>query len=186
MYTMYMSGALGELTQVSEPLELDLQLVISYNVGARNRTQVFWESIHCPYSLSSLFRSFTLYFELHWTYSWTSHLDWLAPDSQESSPLCFLSTEITGMCQGIWLSTWILRSQIRTSCLHMCYFLVYPALQAWKPCLEFLVVFVCCSFLRWCPTMYLKVVSEFPSHMLGPQVVMPHADSPKLFLLFSL
>lgn len=41
MYTMYMSGALGELTQVSEPLELDLQLVISYNVGARNRTQVF-------------------------------------------------------------------------------------------------------------------------------------------------
>ena len=34
-------------TEVSNTLKVDLEAVVSYNVGARNRTQVFWTCGQC-------------------------------------------------------------------------------------------------------------------------------------------
>lgn len=73
MYTMFMSGALRGQIRVSEPLELELHLVLSYCVGARNRMLVLWESICCTYLLgqslllSNLSSHSILYFELQCT-----------------------------------------------------------------------------------------------------------------------
>lgn len=157
MYTMFMSGAHGGQTRVSEPLELELHLVLSYRVGARNRTLVLWASIRCTSLLGSL--SYWAIFPATLPYvlssnvpspdqvSWTGWL--LTP--RDLLP-CFLSTEMCVPTHQI--STWILGSQTRPSCLHMCYSLIHPALQAWKALLEFLVLFVCCRiFGVWHPTM---------------------------------
>jgi hypothetical protein len=46
--------------QVSELLELEFPTIVSHHVGAKNQTQVLWESSQCSYPLSHLSSNITM------------------------------------------------------------------------------------------------------------------------------
>lgn len=41
---MFMPGTCGGHKRVSDTLDLDIQVIMSHNVGAENKTQVLWNS----------------------------------------------------------------------------------------------------------------------------------------------
>ena len=47
LYTTFTLGAHGDQKRPSDALELELQVVVSHHVGARNRTQALWKSSQC-------------------------------------------------------------------------------------------------------------------------------------------
>lgn len=54
-WTTFVSGAYRVHTRTLDFLELELQSIVSYKVGAGNWTWILWESSKCPLSLSHLF-----------------------------------------------------------------------------------------------------------------------------------
>lgn len=50
----YVPAALRDQKGVLGPLELELEMAVSYPVVARNQTSVLWKNTQCPYLLNSL------------------------------------------------------------------------------------------------------------------------------------
>lgn len=66
-HTTYLPSPCGA-QKVSEPVELDLEMVVSHHVSARNLTQVPYKSSQC---FPPLFRLFSPYLDiLEWTHMW--------------------------------------------------------------------------------------------------------------------
>jgi hypothetical protein len=47
MSIIYVSGAHEDQKRASDPLELELQTVVSHHVGSRNQTWVLWRNGQC-------------------------------------------------------------------------------------------------------------------------------------------
>lgn len=52
-YASHMCLVLSDPKGVLDRLELELQMVVSYPVGAKNQTSILWKSTRCPYLPSS-------------------------------------------------------------------------------------------------------------------------------------
>ena len=53
MHAVYVPIDCGRYKRALDPLDLELQVVVSHYVGAGNEIQVLWKSIQCPWNWNS-------------------------------------------------------------------------------------------------------------------------------------